>query len=197
MTQLSLYPQDPLVLLDDASGRMVYQVDVIPADEAAAWHAHLLDSPIWRQQRRVMYERELDVPRLTAHFSADDDALPWPLDAALARVRATTGESFNSIGLNLYRDEHDSVAMHNDRLGDLVEGRPIALISLGETRRMHIRSKKNMPSRRFDLDLEAGSLLLMSWSTQQHYDHGIPKQTHPLGPRISLAFRTRKPHGQA
>ncbi|MGO4502691.1 MULTISPECIES: alpha-ketoglutarate-dependent dioxygenase AlkB [unclassified Dyella] len=192
MTQFSLFSQGPLVLLDDTSGRIVYEENVIPAEQAAQWHALLLDSPIWRQQRRVMYERELDVPRLTAHFAADDADLPEPLGKALEQVRAITGEQFNSIGLNLYRDEHDSVAMHNDRLGDLHEGHPIALISLGETRRMHIRNKKHVPARRLDLDLAAGSLLLMSWETQLHYDHGIPKQTHPLGPRISLAFRTRK-----
>lgn len=192
MTQFSLFSQGPLILLDDASGRIVYEENVIPAEHAAQWHAQLLDSPIWRQQRRVMYERELDVPRLTAHFAAEEAELPEPLGSALERVRAITGEQFNSIGLNLYRDEHDSVAMHNDRLGDLQEGRPIALISLGETRRMHIRNKKHVPARRLDLDLAAGSLLLMSWETQLHYDHGIPKQTHPLGPRISLAFRTRK-----
>lgn len=192
MTQTSLFSQGPLVLLDDASGRIMYTQDAIGADEASAWHAHLLASPIWRQQRRVMYERELDVPRLTAHFAAEDPALPWPLGLALERISAAAGETFNSIGLNLYRDEHDSVAMHNDRLGDLVEGRPIALLSLGETRRMHIRSKKTLAARRLDLDLQPGSLLLMSWDTQKHYDHGIPKQRQPLGPRISVAFRTRK-----
>jgi alkylated DNA repair dioxygenase AlkB len=41
------------------------------------------------------------------------------------------------------------------------------------------------------VDLEAGSLLLMSHATQYHYDHGIPKQREPVGPRISLAFRVR------
>jgi alkylated DNA repair dioxygenase AlkB len=81
--------------------------------------------------------------------------------------------------------------MHNDRLADLVEGRPIALLSLGTTRRMMIRSKA-MPRRRFDFDLHPGSLLLMDWQSQHHYDHGIPKQTQPVAPRISVAFRTRK-----
>lgn len=194
VSQLSLFKQGPLVLLDDASGRIVLEENVIDDAEGAEWHALLLDSPIWHQQRRVMYERELDVPRLTSHFAADQPDLPWPLEAALGRVRLRTGEHFNSIGLNLYRDQHDSVAMHNDRLGDLVEGRPIALLSLGATRRMHIRNKKHAPARRMDVDLTAGSLLIMSWETQLHYDHGIPKQTHAAGPRISLAFRTRKSH---
>jgi alkylated DNA repair dioxygenase AlkB len=171
----------------------VYEENVIDPATADRWFRQLLHSPIWSQKRRVMYERELDVPRLTAHFGFRDDSWPEPLADAMEHVSRHTGEDFDSIGLNLYRDEHDSVAMHNDRLGDLVEERPIALISLGETRRMHIRSKKHLAPRRLDLDLAPGSLLLMSWETQLHYDHGIPKQTHPLGPRISLAFRTRKP----
>jgi alkylated DNA repair dioxygenase AlkB len=45
------------------------------------------------------------------------------------------------------------------------------------------------------VDLEAGSALLMSWETQRHYDHAIPKQREPVGPRISLAFRVRETGG--
>lgn len=192
MSQLSLFSQAPLVVLDDASGLIAYDENFLPQADADRWFRALLDDTVWRHQRRVMYERELDVPRLTAHFSAEDPALPKPLQQALGRVRAGTGEQFNSIGLNLYRDQHDSVAMHNDRLGDLVEGRPIALLSLGATRRMHIRNKKHAPPKKLDLDLAAGSLLTMSWDTQLHYDHGIPKQREPMAPRISIAFRTRR-----
>ncbi len=31
----------------------------------------------------------------------------------------------------------------------------------------------------------------MSWDTQLHYDHSIPKQRVAVGPRISLAYRVR------
>ena len=41
------------------------------------------------------------------------------------------------------------------------------------------------------IDLEAGSLLVMSYETQRHYTHGIPKSREPVGPRISLAFRVK------
>ena len=44
MTQFSLFSQGPLVLLDDTSGRIVYEENVIPAEQAAQWHALLLDS---------------------------------------------------------------------------------------------------------------------------------------------------------
>ena len=191
MNQFPLFDEGPLVLLDDAGGRIVYEDNVIDEATAARWFQLLFDSPIWAQRRRVMYERELDVPRLTAHFSTLDTPWPEPLAEAMAHVSRHTGHAFDSIGLNLYRGEHDSVAMHNDRLSDLVEGKPIALLSLGATRCMLIRSKAT-PRRRLDLDLRSGSLLLMDWRSQHHYDHGIPKQTQPVAPRISVAFRTRR-----
>jgi alkylated DNA repair dioxygenase AlkB len=55
---------------------------------------------------------------------------------------------------------------------------------------MTIRSKSK-PRRVLDLDLEDGSLLLMSYETQLHYDHGIPKTRTPVGARISIALRVR------
>lgn len=72
----------------------------------------------------------------------------------------------------------------------MVKGEPIVLLSLGATRRLVIRARQP-PRRVLNVDMESGSILLMSWATQLHYDHGIPKQRTPVGPRISLAFRVR------
>jgi alkylated DNA repair dioxygenase AlkB len=138
-----------------------------------------------------MYERELDVPRLLASYRLADPRLPEPLGEAARRVGEAIGAPFNSVGLNLYRDEQDSVAMHNDRLGDLVEGQPIVLLSLGGTRTLQVRAKRP-PRRQLQVDLASGSLLVMDYATQLHYDHGIPKEKVKLGPRISLAFRVRR-----
>src|SRR5690606_15670187 len=164
--------------------------DFLPADIAWHWFEMLVATIPWRGGTRVMYEREVVVPRLRAHYRADDPALPAPLGDALARVGEATGTAYDSLGLNLYRDQHDSVAPHNDKLADLVKGEPIALLSLGDTRRLVIRAK-SPPRRVLNVDMQAGSLLVMSWATQLHYDHGIPKERHPCGPRISIAFRVR------
>lgn len=94
---------------------------------------------------------------------------------------------FNSIGLNRYRDPHDSAALRNVRLADLVPGQPIALLSLGATRWMAIRRK--VTPRLLKIDLEAGSLSTMSRDTQLHCDHAIPKRREQAGMRISMAFR--------
>ncbi len=59
---------------------------------------------------------------------------------------------------------------------------------------MVIRAKP--PEKRgWSVDLEAGSLLVMSYETQLHYTHGVPKTREPVGERISLAFRV-KPAGR-
>ena len=98
---------------------------------------------------------------------------------------------FNSVGLNLYRDGRDSVAPHNDHLYEIREGFPIALLSLGSTRRMTIRAKEP-PRRVMHLDLEPGSLFVMDYTTQVYYTHAIPKTTAQVGERISLAFRVKR-----
>ncbi|MGN6706310.1 MAG: alpha-ketoglutarate-dependent dioxygenase AlkB [Rhodanobacter sp.] len=190
MIQLSLFDRGPQTLLDDASGRIVLTPELVDGDTARRWFGELHAGIAWKSGTRLMYEREVEVPRLRGHFRVADPALPAALREALAAVTRAVDAPFDSIGLNLYRDQHDSVAPHNDKLTELVRGQPIALLSLGATRRMTIRAKQ--PLRRvLHVDLEAGSLLLMSWETQLHYDHAIPKQRTPVGPRISLASRVR------
>ena len=190
MAQPDLLENDPGLLLDDATGRIRYFCDAVPREHAERWFAQLRDGIDWHAQRREMYGREVDVPRLTHHYRFDDPALPASLREAADAVCSLTRIDFNSIGLNFYRDGRDSVAPHNDRLEDLQRGFPIALLSLGSARRMDIRSK-HPPRRALHIDLEPGSLLLMSWRTQHNYDHGIPKTRAEVGPRISIAFRRR------
>jgi alkylated DNA repair dioxygenase AlkB len=191
MPQLPLFANEGGILLDDGSGRIVYEPGFVPGELAAGWFAELRAAAPWEARRRVMYEREVDVPRLTAHFELPPETkAPKAIHAAAERVAAHTLVPFNAVGLNLYRDGRDSVAPHNDHLYEIVPGQPIVLLSLGATRRMAIRSKER-GGRAFDVDLESGSLLTMSYETQLHYTHGIPKTRDAVGPRISLAFRVR------
>lgn len=189
--QLGFFEANSRVIVNDATGSIVYYPNVLPADEAARVFEQLLVAIPWKSERRMMYEREVDVPRLVASARIDGE-LVAPLAEVLPVVEAAVGVRFTSIGMNLYRDGRDSVAPHNDRLPELIAGQPIALLSLGAARRMTIRSKAT-PRRILDLDLEPGSLLVMSYETQFHYDHGIPKTNSAVGPRISVAFRVRTP----
>jgi alkylated DNA repair dioxygenase AlkB len=192
MSQMPLFASHSgTVLLDDELGRVAYTPDLLAADVAQAWFAELRQSVPWKTQRRRMYDRDVDVPRLLAHFRLDEeDGAPDAIRIATGQVVAYTGVPFNSVGLNYYRDGRDSVAPHNDHLNEIVQGFPIALLSLGATRRMTIRAKEP-PRRALHVDLTGGSLLVMSYETQLHYTHGIPKTSESVGPRISLALRVK------
>ena len=195
MAQLSLFDSGERLLTDDDRGRITYIPGFVDAATAAAWFTALRDAVTWRSERRLMYEREVEVPRLMGSYRLDPPpaATPPPITDAAARVRERLGIAFNSVGLNRYRDGRDSVAPHNDHLNELEEGCPIALLSLGATRRMTVRAKEK-PPRVIHVDLEPGSLFVMDYATQIHYTHAIPKPTEAVGERISLAFRVKRRH---
>lgn len=188
--QTLLFDEKVQTIADVSTGPITYQSGVISPALADIWFSALHDAVDWHASTRMMYERMVGVPRLHRHYAIDDPALPDVLHEALAMVEDKVRASFNSIGLNFYRDEHDSVAPHNDKLYELVPHQPIVLLSLGATRTMVIR-RKLPPHLKTQLELEAGSLLVMGWNAQLHYDHGIPKLKRSVGPRISVAFRMR------
>ena len=177
-------------VLDGEHGSVRYFPAAVPAARARDWFDQLRDVVPWGAFRRQMYDREVDVPRLVAVYDLDIAELPAALGEARTVVQELSAHVFNSVGLNRYRDGNDSVAPHNDRLDDLIEGAPIALLSLGSTRRFVLQTKTT-PRRHLDLDLEPGSVLVMSYATQLHLNHGVPKTRERVGERISLAFRDR------
>ena len=150
----------------------------------------------WRAERRQMYDREVDVPRLLA-FYGEDAPLPDPLVAeARSRLSAHYApelpEGFRTAGLCLYRDGSDSVAWHGDRIG---RGRSadtlVAILSLGETRKLQLRPETGIPGSTQTFALGHGDLVVMGGSCQRTWQHAIPKSTVPCGPRISVQLRPR------
>jgi len=187
-SQQGLFAPEPVSLFNDKEGGIRYLPESIAPGVAQQWFVELLNDIGWNSHQRMMYDREVAVPRLIATFLRESADLPAPLGAAFEAVRSLVGAPFNRVGLNLYRDEYDSVAPHNDKTANLVRGAPIAIVSLGAARRMTIRPKKG-PGRAVHVELEPGSCLVMSYASQFTHDHGIPKLGESVGPRISLAFR--------
>jgi alkylated DNA repair dioxygenase AlkB len=155
----------------------------------------LLRAVPWRAERRPMYERVVDVPRLLC-FYGEDDSLPDPaLDTAKQALDehygAELGEPFRTAGLCLYRDGADSVAWHGDRIGrGATHDTMVAIVSLGSPRALRLRPRGGgAPSLRFDVG--HGDLLVMGGSCQRTWEHAVPKTTRDVGPRISVQFRPR------
>jgi len=155
----------------------------------------LLASIPWRAERRQMYDRVLDVPRLVSFHDLTAEPPPHPGLAKL-RVRLNDsyaremGEPFTTAGLCLYRDETDSVAWHGDTIGrSSTEDTTVAIVSLGATRVFALRPRAGGRSLR--LPQGHGDLLVMGGSCQRTWEHAVPKTARPKGPRISIQFRTR------
>ncbi|MEU3877401.1 MULTISPECIES: alpha-ketoglutarate-dependent dioxygenase AlkB [Streptomyces] len=149
----------------------------------------------WRAERRHMYDNEVDVPRLLAHYGEGDD-LPHPVltearEALSTHYAAELGEPFRTAGLCFYRDGRDSVAWHGDRIGrGSREDTMVAIIGIGEPRPLLLRPHGGGPTR-VRQPLGHGDLVVMGGSCQRTWDHCVPKTSRPVGPRISIQFRPR------
>jgi alkylated DNA repair dioxygenase AlkB len=187
-----LFAPDCQTLVDDAEGGVRYWPGFVDAATARAWFETLHAQAAWTHLQRPMYDRIVDVPRLLANYATDELPEALPLARMLQQVRARVPAPYNRIGMNLYRDGHDSVAMHHDKLHTLLRGHPITLVSLGAPRRMLIRAQRGARET-IAVDLAPGSLLSMSHASQLSHEHGIPKTRRAQGPRISVVFRVRPP----
>lgn len=164
---------------------------------SAALFSRLMERVPWRAERRRMYDRTVDVPRLLC-FYQEDAELPDPaLEACRRRLsehyRAELGEPFRTAGLCLYRDGRDSVAWHGDTIGrGSTEDTMVAILSLGTARPLLLRPRATgSGARTVRYSLGHGDLLVMGGSCQRTWEHAVPKSARSTGPRISVQFRPR------
>lgn len=181
-------------LVDDPTGRIWYRPGILEPGLADRVFARLRDEVGWIAEDRPMYDRVVAVPRLTAALELDRARRDPDLGILVARAEEVAGVRYTSLSLNFYRDRHDSVAWHSDDFRELIVDPVVALVSLGATREMRVRTKER-PRRTFRLDLEPGSLFVMAGATQHYWEHHVPKETRLVGPRISVALRQRPMRG--
>jgi len=155
----------------------------------------LLSTVPWRAERRHMYDRVVDVPRLVSFHDLTVEDPPHPLLGRLRRrlndiYAGELGEPFTTVGLCCYRDGSDSVAWHGDTIGrSNSQDTMVAIVSLGATRTFALRRRGGGPSLR--LPQAHGDLLVMGGSCQRSWEHAVPKTSAPAGPRVSIQFRPR------
>ena len=145
----------------------------------------------WRAERRQMYDRIVDVPRLV-HTYMIGEPLPHPVleearDALSEHYLPELGEPFRTAGCCYYRDGRDSVAWHGDRIGrGNTHDTMVAIISLGDPRKLHLRPRGGGES--ISIEMGHGDLLVMGGSCQRTWEHAVPKVAS-AGPRVSVQFR--------
>jgi alkylated DNA repair dioxygenase AlkB len=148
--------------------------------------AELVETASWAQRRRRMYDGVVDEPRLTSWWSLPAVGLPPVVLRARDLLADRYGVDFDSVGCNLYRDGHDSVAWHGDTVRKTMATPVVAIVSLGEPRRLLLRPTGGGPSRRYDLG--GGDLFVMGGTCQHTWQHCVPK-VKQAGPRLSVTYR--------
>ncbi len=200
---LSLFDVDRAfehIALPDADIRLMRSF--YDAQQADCKFAGLLQDTPWRQETIKVWGRHYPQPRLTAWYGdAGTDytysglhmaPLPWSdaLAAIKSDIEALCGAHFNSVLINLYRDERDSVGWHADNEPELGPAPLIASLSLGATRTFRLKHKSRLQGKPAGIPLTHGSLLLMGGDTQRHWLHAVDKERQPAAARINLTFRT-------
>ena len=191
-------------ILDLPDARLEYIPDFLSPNEASRFFNGLVDEIPWQEGTVRLFGKEHPIPRLQAwigdadaryrYSGVDLEPSPWtPLLLEIAEKLSTVrpAVSFNSVLANLYRDGNDSMGWHSDDEPELGDEPTIASISLGATRDFRMRHLRRDDVEPLTLTLEGGSLLLMEGTTQEKWQHSLPKRRgrNSPGPRINLTFR--------
>jgi len=189
-----------MLITDADTGRVELFSQALPAALADQCLAELLSELKWEQHQVRLFGRVLDCPRLSA-WHADAGLSyrysgvrhrPSPWTPALLRIRdglaGITSARFNGVLANLYRNGKDHVGWHADDEPELGPLPGIASVSLGATRRFHLRlrGKSNCGK---SVDLQHGDVLIMSGNTQRFWQHQLAATARRVELRINLSFR--------
>lgn len=161
----------------------------------------LLEQTKWQQREMNMYGRKVLQPRLTAWYGDPSRTyvysglrnipLPWTdlLRELKRRIEDCTETTFNSVLLNYYRDNNDSMAFHSDDEKELGPEPSIASLTFGDQRTFVFKHKIRDDIPNVHVPLSSGSVLLMKGKTQRFWKHAINREKRFCGPRINLTFR--------
>ncbi len=153
----------------------------------------------WQQKPVRMFGKWIMQPRLISwhcdsgllysYSGLEMQPAAWHphLEELRTRLKTELGWNFNSVLVNAYRDGQDSMGWHSDDEPELGPEPKLASISLGEERCFRWRDYHTRQSK--GMNLQHGSLLLMSGQFQHCYQHSIPKTNRQIGLRINLTFR--------
>lgn len=181
-------------------GEIRYFSKFFRKEEADHFFENLKNQIEWKQEPIKIFGKAIMQPRLTALYGNPEKPYgysgiimqPFAWTDFLLEIKNKVEEkakiNFTHVLLNYYRDGKDSMGWHRDNEAVLGPNPTIASLSFGETREFQIRhyGEKKLKLKQA---LDHGSLLIMSGSSQHHWEHQIPKTAKPIEPRINLTFR--------
>ena len=197
MSTPSLFSDKRELLPFDGSALLIPRF--LSSAESTKYFAQLNEETPWEMPEIVMFGKKYPQAGLSTWFTNTKvsyvysgitrapHAMTPLLNDVMNACALASGAEYNSVLVNLYRDGNDSVSWHSDNEEINGSEPTIASVSLGETRRFDLRHKESGETVR--VDLEDGSLLVMSGLSQHCWVHQIAKTKSKVGPRINLTFR--------
>lgn len=166
-------------------------------EESDHYYNTLLQQTQWQEYEMEIYDKVHTVPRMICWYEdkenpgADQSRPDWTpeLLAIKERVETETQIKFNSVLLNLYSNGKDGVGWHSDHEKNFGKNAIIGSVSFGETRMFRLRHKFKKDVPQVEIPLHHGSFLLMGETTQNFWQHQVPKTSKDILPRINLTFR--------
>jgi alkylated DNA repair dioxygenase AlkB len=183
-------------------GEIWFMPNFMSVEKSEEYYELLLQDINWEQEQIKMYGKVFDLPRQTAWYGEKGSTYtysgvqcnPQPWTKELLEIKKVIDHfvpdhHFNSVLLNQYRGGKDKMGWHADDEKELGINPTIASVSLGANRRFDLKHKSD-PTQRLQLELTAGSLLVMSGELQHHWVHQVPIQKRVQKTRINLTYRT-------
>ena len=180
--------------------KVIFDDSFVAPSQARALFASLQQLPWTRGKFRghAVPRDEIWIGPYAYRFSGRTlEPIAWrdEVEAARTQIQRRYGGNYNSVLLNRYVDETDSVSWHSDDEPEMDSEHPIASLSLGAAREFKIRPIQAVtPQTRLvrTYALTSGSLLIMPPGFQARFQHCVPKSRTLCGTRINLTFRRMK-----
>lgn len=163
-----------------------YRPGFLPSPDAVL--AAVREQVAWTRQMASRATASEGVPY--NYSGASYPVAPWTSAVAAVRDRVAEALQFEPTNclINRYPTGRSSLGFHSDDVDILAPDTPIAIVSLGVTRTLRLRTGGDGDFTYLDRPLEAGSLLVMGQAMQAGWRHAIKRE--PVeGERISLTFR--------
>jgi alkylated DNA repair dioxygenase AlkB len=170
--------------------------DIDPDDFARIQFTNLK----WKQDYIKLYGKTIPLPRLTSWYGNSESSYTYSgitstpnewnkgLLYLKKKIEEFSGDSFNSVLLNWYRNGDDYLNWHADDEKELGKNPTIASANFGETRDFILR-KNTDNTEKLVLPLKHGTLLVMKGEIQHYWQHSVPKRKKVLDSRFNLTFR--------
>ena len=192
--------ETPNQIIKMQDGELVYHPAFYDKVESDRIFKTLLETIEWKQEKIMMYGKQLLLPRLSAWYGDNNkpytysgiklNPLPWTdeLLKIKERIEKEAKVKFSSVLINRYRDGQDYVGWHTDAEKELGKNPIIGSVNFGATRKFQLR-RIDDHKEKFEVELKHGTFLVMGGETQHFWQHQVPKTAIKIGERLNLTFR--------